>query len=119
MDPKEIFVQRRAEQQRRQEEAAARFSSGLEALRRLVQIAKGDTGQSRHVADFLLAWWNADACGGFNLTTLWAVDGSIADDMTAVFRLIGDRHEYPTAYDMGSDFDQMVARWRPELVKDN
>lgn len=27
------------------------------ALARLIKIAKGDTGQSRRVADFLLAWW--------------------------------------------------------------
>jgi len=38
------------------------------ALDRLIQIAKGGTGQSRKVANFLLAWWNAEACGGFDLT---------------------------------------------------
>jgi hypothetical protein len=30
-----------------------------EALMRLFAIARGDTGQSRRVADFLLAWYNA------------------------------------------------------------
>jgi hypothetical protein len=29
-----------------------------EALERLIEIAKRDTGQSRRVADLLLAWWN-------------------------------------------------------------
>ena len=29
------------------------------ALERLIAIAHSDTGQSRRVADFLLAWWNA------------------------------------------------------------
>jgi len=29
---------------------------GLEALTRLIEIAQKDTGQSRRVADFLLAW---------------------------------------------------------------
>ncbi|WP_456304106.1 DUF7673 family protein, partial [Acetobacter pasteurianus] len=38
------------------------------ALARLIKIAKGDTGQSRRVADFLLAWWNAGSCGSFDLT---------------------------------------------------
>jgi hypothetical protein len=33
------------------------------ALERLIQIAQRDTGQSRKVANFLLAWWNADECG--------------------------------------------------------
>ena len=29
------------------------------ALERLIGIAQDDSGQSRAVADFLLAWWNA------------------------------------------------------------
>lgn len=33
------------------------------ALERLITIAQRDTGQSRRVADFLLAWWNAGQCG--------------------------------------------------------
>jgi hypothetical protein len=33
----------------------------LEALGRLCLIAKRDTGQSRRVANFLLAWQNAEA----------------------------------------------------------
>jgi hypothetical protein len=37
------------------------------AVDRLVEIANGDTGQWRIVADFLLDWWNAVECGGFNL----------------------------------------------------
>ncbi len=58
------------------------------ALVRLVRIAQSDTGQGRRVANFLLAWWNAQACGGFDLTDLWAVDDAIADDMLAITRLI-------------------------------
>jgi hypothetical protein len=117
MDAKALFAQRRAAMQQRQQDAAARFEDGLAAVRRLVQIAKGDTGQSRCAADFLLAWWNAGSCGSFDLTTLWAVDGEIADDMVAVFRLVADRHEYPTAYGLAPDFEQIVAEWRPELLK--
>ena len=30
------------------------------ALDRLIGIAQRDTGQSRKVANFLLAWWNAN-----------------------------------------------------------
>jgi len=39
------------------------------ALERLLEHACGDTHQSRRVADFLLAWWNAAACGAYHLTT--------------------------------------------------
>jgi hypothetical protein len=37
----------------------------------LIQIAKGGVTQSRKVANFFLAWWNAEACGGFDLADLW------------------------------------------------
>ncbi|KWR87870.1 hypothetical protein RM96_23015 [Cupriavidus sp. IDO] len=52
---------------------------------RLIAHAQRDTGQSRRVADFLLVWWNAVACGGVGLTNLWNVDGDIAADMVTVF----------------------------------
>jgi len=113
----EVMARRMVEHQERLQRAAARFDRGVAALDRLVKIAKGDTGQSRRVADFLLSWWNAGSCGSFDLTELWAVDGEIADDMVTVFRLIADRQEYPTHYGVGPDFEQIVALWRPELLK--
>ncbi len=89
----------------------------LAALRRLVAVARSDTGQSRRVANFLLAWWNAQACGGFDLTELWAVDGALADDMLAVMGLIARHREFPTAYDLGADFEHLVTLWRPGVVQ--
>jgi hypothetical protein len=86
------------------------------ALRRLVAIAQSDTGQSRRVANFLLAWWNATDCGGFDLTDLWSLDAAIAADILTVARLIALRHDYPTAYGFGPQFEQLVAAWRPHLV---
>ena len=56
-----------------------------ESLERLIAIAQSDTGQARRVADFLLVWWNAGSCGGFDFTGLWGVNRSIADDMVVVF----------------------------------
>src|SRR5450631_2390707 len=58
------------------------------ALERLIQVALGDTGQSRKVANFRLAWWNAEECGGFDLTDLWRVDTAIAADMVTVFSMV-------------------------------
>ncbi len=86
------------------------------ALRRLLTIAQSDTGQSKRVANFLLAWWNAQACGGFDLTELWAVEGPIADDMLAVLGLIARGREFPSAYALGGAFEQLVTRWRPGVV---
>lgn len=57
------------------------------ALERLLGHAQRDTGQSRRVADFLLAWWNAANCGGFDITTAWGFDEEIAKDVVTVFGL--------------------------------
>jgi hypothetical protein len=89
----------------------------LAALRRLLAIAANDTGQSRRVANFLLAWWNAVACGGFDLTELWAVEGAIGDDMLAVIGLIAREREFPTAYGLDEEFTGLVSRWRPHVVQ--
>jgi hypothetical protein len=46
------------------------------ALDRLLTLADSDTGQSRRAANFILAWWNAETLGGFDLADLFAVDAS-------------------------------------------
>lgn len=86
------------------------------ALARLIVIAKSDTGQSRRCANFLLAWWNATTCGGFDLTDLWAVDRQIAADMLVVAGLVARLHSYPDAYGARADFERLVAEWRPHLI---
>jgi hypothetical protein len=88
----------------------------LAALDRLVTIAQGDTGQARRVANFLLAWWNASDCGGFDLTELWTLDAAVTEDVLSVMRLIALRHCYPDAYGLGSEFEQLVMDWRPKLA---
>jgi hypothetical protein len=40
-------------------------SEEVAALERLLAHARRDSGQSRVVADFLLAWWNTGSCGAF------------------------------------------------------
>lgn len=47
------------------------------ALENLIRVAKNDTGKSRRVADFLRAWWNGAARGGFNLVEAWRLDRSL------------------------------------------
>jgi hypothetical protein len=87
------------------------------ALARLIRIAKSDTGQSRRVADFLLAWWNAGSCGSFDLTTLWALDNAITHDITTVFAFIARISKYPDSLGYEADFKEIVHMWRPELVE--
>lgn len=86
------------------------------ALERLIEIARRDTGQSRRVADFLLAWWNAGQCGGFDLTTAWGVDDAIAADMVTVFGLIVRVNKYPDTLGYEAEFNAIVREWRPELI---
>ena len=81
------------------------------ALERLLQIADGSSGQSRVVADFLLAWWNAEECGGFDLTKLWSVDTLIAADMLAVVSLIARVHQYPDTLGYATQFGQLFRAW--------
>ncbi|WP_324689582.1 hypothetical protein U0O11_09380 [Cobetia sp. D5] len=52
------------------------------ALERLLSIARHDTGQSCRVANFLLASWNAEECGGFDFTELWGVGDPVAEDIS-------------------------------------
>jgi hypothetical protein len=87
------------------------------ALERLIRIAQGDSGQCRVVADFLLAWWNAAEYGGFDLTELWAVDATIAQDMLAVFAQLLHCRRYPDSLGYGEQFDSIVHRWRPSHVR--
>jgi hypothetical protein len=87
------------------------------ALSGLIRIAQGDTEQSRHVADFLLAWWNARSCGSFDLAALWSVDSDIAADMVTVFALVARVHNtYPDSLGHEADFKAIVHAWRPELT---
>jgi len=83
------------------------------ALERLIVIAQGDTGQSRIVANFLLAWWNAQECGGFDLTDVWGVDAVIAVDMVRVFALMAGSQRYPDSLGYSQHFDEIMRVWRP------
>ncbi|MCP2518438.1 hypothetical protein M5J07_26155 [Achromobacter mucicolens] len=97
--------------------SACKSTKGAEALTRLITIAKRDTGQSKRVADFLLSWWNATSCGGFDLTDLWSVDAEIADDMLVVIGLIRETRAYPDTLgtEVHAQFKALVALWRPAL----
>jgi hypothetical protein len=87
------------------------------AIERLLKIAGSDTGQSRRVADFLLAWWNAETCGGFDLTDAWGCDDVIVQDMVRIFAYAVSHRHYPDTLGFGPRFEQIVRQWRPELVQ--
>lgn len=88
------------------------------ALEKLLNVAQGDTGQSRRVANFILAWWNADVHGGFNLADLADVDRDVCEDMVTVFTFLAREEDlvYPEAYK--PEIIQIIRRWRPDVEID-
>ena len=74
-----------------------------------------DTGQSRVAASFLLAWWNAEECGGFDLTDLWRVDTTIAQDMVTIFFFVAKTQKYPDSLGHPAPFGLLVRDKRPQL----
>lgn len=91
-----------------------------DALERLLTIARGDTGQSALVANFLLAWWNAAECGGFDFTDLWALDKAITDDILIIIGFLARRNMYPDniqsegggTLSFNKEFEALVHQWR-------
>ena len=64
------------------------------SIGRLIQVAKGDTGQSRRSCEFPAGLVECQECGAFNLTDFWGLDALIAADMTFVRCSAGCQH-YP------------------------
>lgn len=89
--------------------------STREAFERLLKVARSDSGQSKRVANFILAWWNAGSCGGFDITDVFSVDEELAADMAAVFAYVASRSspEYPEHY--RAEIEEIIRRWRPEV----
>jgi hypothetical protein len=74
---------------------AVSFEEIGEAISRLLDIARSDTGQSQRVADFLLAWWNGDDLGHFPILHFCNCDPIIAEDMMAILAYLAQE---PTIY---------------------
>lgn len=72
--------------------------------------------QGRRVANFLLAWWNAEALGGFDIADLFAVDRVVSEDMATMFTYLAREEDavYPTDY--RGEIESIIKRWRPEKV---
>ena len=84
---------------------------------RLLRIARSNTGQLRHVANFILAWWNADNLGGFDLFDIFTVDRDVARDMATVVHRLAESPvaEYPETY--RAEIADLIELWRPGVWK--
>lgn len=84
----------------------------LAALERLTAVAQGSSGQSRRVADWLLAWYNADDNGGFDFTTLWALDDALVADSLRLITWVAHNRVYPDELGYGDTFEALWQQWR-------
>jgi hypothetical protein len=94
--------------------AAQKRQALLPSVARLMRIAMGDTGQCRRVADFLLAWHNADENGGWDPTDLWNVDATIADDILTALLLLRMENRYPGDLGFQKEIDRIWELWRAD-----
>lgn len=82
--------------------------SDNKAYDRLFEVAKRGTGQSEDVAEFLLAWYNVRAWGGWSPHRIYDLDRAIREDILSVLRAISQSLWYPDSDDMA----QLIAIYR-------
>lgn len=99
----------RFEQRRTQAQA-----DGLNALQRLAEVARDDTGQSRAVGLFLLGLYNGYAFP-FNLLMLRSLDTDLHDDCLAVLRL--DHQPGQEVHEYLADGDALFKQLRERLTQ--
>lgn len=96
-ESKARFAEMRRKQAERDATIPENRKRGEAALRRLMPIAQGHSGQCRFVARFLLGLYNGTRFP-FDLTDMRCVDGEILDDFLDVlrmdFNLVQEVHMY-------------------------
>ena len=85
-------------------------------MARLLATAKTNSGQARRVADFLLAWHNAEENGGLNPVDLWQFDTGIAQDILLVTSFIAIEHKYPDDLGFAPEIADVWKLWRGDRV---
>ena len=74
----------------------------------LLDIGERDTGQSARVRNFLLAWWNAEECGGFDFTDLWNMDIVIVEAIQRILLILPNYRFYPDKLGLGNRFERLA-----------
>ncbi|MBV8849225.1 MAG: hypothetical protein JOZ16_06530 [Methylobacteriaceae bacterium] len=93
---------------------AVSFNDARNALDPLITVARGDTGSSTRVADFLLAWWNGPELGHFPIIHIANVDAAIAEDMLIILAFLGQHGvRYADFWGRREDISDLIDAWRP------
>ena len=90
-------------------------TEGVAALGRLIRVAMRDTGQSRRVADFLMAWHNAQENGGWEPTDMWSVDTTIALGILSTLKMLRHTRRYPGDFGCNQEMERIWELWRSPL----
>ena len=83
------------------------------ALERLLTFAVGKGMQNKIVADFLLAWWDAERYGRFDLQRTVALNAALLEDIAALATFVQRCSTHPEAMGYGEQFNAVIRKWRP------
>lgn len=108
----EHFAELMKERERWEKELPQIRAAGVEALKRLLKIAQGNSGQCRHVAAFLLSLYNGNRFK-MDLTDFRCLDRAIFDDCIAVLRMDYQPAQEVHCYfkDGGRIWEQLATDW--------
>jgi len=108
-----IMAERRRERDDAERQRPIVQTEGLEALKRLLPIAQGSSGQSRRVAAFLLGLYNGIRFP-LDLTKLRGLDQEIFNDFLAVLRMdhIATQEVHTYFQNGGEIWERLAADWK-------
>lgn len=82
------------------------------ALDTLIPVALRDTHQSRHCANFLLAWWNGPYLGHFEICSLDNVDRELRQAMLVIMSYIAQNGIwYASKWGRTEDIEDIFDLW--------
>ncbi len=88
-----------------------------DALDVLIPVARSDTGQSRRVANFLLAWWNGPDLGHLEVVDIASIDRELAEAMCVILLFLGQHGmEYANLWGRRKDMEDLFDLWRSHLI---
>ncbi|RLJ64606.1 DUF7673 family protein [Sulfurisoma sediminicola] len=111
-EAKAAFAEMDRERAEAQRQLPAIRAAGLEALKHLLPIAQGSSGQCRHVAAFLLGLYNGNRFK-FDLTEFRCLDRKIFNDCMAVLAMDYQPEQEVQGYfeDGGRVWEQLAKDW--------
>lgn len=87
-----------------------------EATKRLISLANGDSGGSRVARNFVLAWWNFENFGGFDLNSMADLDVAHRADIATVVVYLSEQSNATYPYEFRKDIEQIIIKWRPDVL---